>query len=381
MTQSLPLPPADRPGRLLRAVTIAACVPYLALKTVWISGSRVGIPDGSPLLEHPATMAVANGVTVLMDGAVIVLALLLTRPWGRRVPAWLLALPAWVATGLLAPIMAGYPLQLLVTALGGRAHAAGGGEPFLDAWVFAVVYTGFIVQGLCLGALFVRYARDRWGGLWRGRVGQLPSGAPGSARRMSAGAAAVLAPPVMAPHLVWLSGGTAGLSAGRVAGRDSGFYVMEVLYVVFLASAVVGGLLLAFRRGRKLPVAVPLTAAWLGSGATACWGGWLAVASLTGVEKDADRPTSLMNLTYAGHMIVGLLVAAVGVSFLVERSVRLGGRPAPGAARAAALAGRAAEAAGPTAAGTARVASGAGRPAAGPCASDTKPAATGKPTT
>lgn len=145
-----------RSRRALRAVAVVSCVPYLSLKAAWIAGSRIGIPDGSSLLEHRATMAVANSVTVLMDAAVIVLALVLTRPWGLRAPAWLLGLPAWVATGLLAPIMAGFPLQVLVDVLGGSTStAAAEGEPFLDAWVFGVVYTGFIVQGLTLGALFV----------------------------------------------------------------------------------------------------------------------------------------------------------------------------------------------------------------------------------
>ncbi|POX46769.1 hypothetical protein C3489_31240 [Streptomyces sp. Ru71] len=338
MTQSLSLAPAasvapDRPRRALRAVAIASCVPYLCLKAAWIGGSRVGIPDGSALLEHRATMAVANSVTVAMDAAVIVLALLLTRPWGLRVPAWLLALPAWVATGLLAPIMAGFPLQMLVTALGAAKHTSG--RPFLDDWVFGVVYTGFILQGLSLGALFVRYARERWGRLWRGRVWDLPAGVLGGAQRTTAVAAVVLALLPLAAHAVWLTGSTAGLSAGRVADRGGSFYVMEALYVVFLACALSGALLLAFRWGRPLPVALPLALAWLGSGATACWGGWLAVASLTGVEDIADRPTPLMDLTYAGHMIVGMLVAVVGGYFLAERSASAGRRSAPIAEHAA----------------------------------------------
>ncbi|NYV76049.1 hypothetical protein HW445_17295, partial [Streptomyces sp. UH6] len=143
--------------RLLRATAVVACLPYLGLKAAWIAGSRVGIPDGSALLDHRVTMAVANGLSMLLDSGVIVLALVLTRPWGRRVPALMLALPAWVATGLLAPIMAGYPLQLVARAFaGGVATGADARrEPFLHEWVFAVVYAGFIVQGLALGALFV----------------------------------------------------------------------------------------------------------------------------------------------------------------------------------------------------------------------------------
>ncbi|TXS45543.1 hypothetical protein EAO75_22155 [Streptomyces sp. uw30] len=324
MTQTLaPAPQTDdavglgRARRALRAVAIVSCVPYLSLKVAWLAGSRIGIPDGSSLLEHRASMAVANSVTVLMDAAVIVLALVLTRPWGLRVPAWLLVLPAWVATGLLAPIMAGFPIQLVVDALGGATNTTAGGEPFLDAWVFGVVYTGFIVQGLTLGALLVLYARDRWGRLWEGRVWELPAGFIGAAQRAVAVAAAGCALPPLIAHLLWACGGTAGLDESRVTDRASGFYVMEALSVVFLAMAVTGGLLLAFRRGRALPVALPLALAWVGSAATLCWAGWLSLAPLTDV---ADGPTPVLSLTYAGQMIVGILVACLGVHFLAERS-------------------------------------------------------------
>ncbi|MGW0759202.1 hypothetical protein ACWD1Y_22480 [Streptomyces sp. NPDC002814] len=313
---------ATRPRRLLRAVAVVSCVPYLALKVAWVAGSRVGIPDGSSLLEHRTSMAVANSVSVVLDSAVIVLALVLTRPWGLRVPAWLLAFPVWVATGLLAPIMTGFPLQLLVRALGGSVSTAAdsGREPFLDEWVFGVVYTGFIVQGLALGGLFVLYARDRWGHLWRGRVWELPRSTVGAAQRVTAGAAAVLALLPLALHLLWAFGGTAGLSAGRAGDRTSDFYVLEAMTALFLVAAVTGAWLLAFRSAPALPVKTPLALAWVGSGAAACWGGWLALASLTGVDDIADRPTPVMHLAYAGQMIVGILVATLGAHFLAERS-------------------------------------------------------------
>lgn len=326
MTQTLAPPvletgPGDGPGRArraLRALAVVSCVPYLSLKVAWIAGSRVGIPDGSSLLEHRTSMAVANGVTVLMDAGVIVLALALTRPWGARVPAWLLAFPAWVATGLLAPIMAGFPLQLLVDALGGASDTpAGGGEPFLDAWVFAVVYGGFIVQGLALGALFALYARDRWGRLWEGPVWELPVGAIGAAQRAVAVAAGALALLPFTAHLLWACGGTVGLDEAMAADRTSGFYVMEALSAVFLAMAVTGALLLAFRRGRALPVKVPLALVWVGSAALVCWAGWLSLAPLTDV---GESPPPLVNLAYAGRMMVGILVACLGVHFLAERS-------------------------------------------------------------
>ncbi|MEU6055308.1 hypothetical protein ABZ829_33370 [Streptomyces xanthochromogenes] len=153
--------PLTTPRRAaLRTVAVTACLPYLCLKAAWIGGSHLGIPEHSGLRDHSSGMAAANTASILLDSCVIALALLLTRPWGLRVKTWLLALPMWVATGLLAPVMTGYPLQLLLHACGSAAGpAAPGSAPFLDTWVFAVVYAGFIVQGLALGTLFTLYAR------------------------------------------------------------------------------------------------------------------------------------------------------------------------------------------------------------------------------
>ncbi|MGW7071241.1 hypothetical protein ACWGII_39160 [Streptomyces sp. NPDC054855] len=309
----------------LRTVAILAALPYLALKIAWIAGSHIGIPEGSSLLEHRTTMIFANGLTLLMDASVIVLALLLTRPWGLRTPAWLLAFPMWAATGLLTPIMAGFPLQLLVKALGGSvdspAQDGGDSGAFLHEWVFGVVYGGFILQGLALGALFVLYARDRWGHVWRGLVRDLP--APTGRRSLSrtvALAAALLALAPMVMHLLWVTGSTAGLGAARIDERTTDFYVLEAMDMVYLGSAVAGGLLLAFRRAPALPVKVPLSLAWLGSGAIACWGGWLLFASVLGADGITRQPTAAMLLTYSVQMIVGALVATLGVVFFKERA-------------------------------------------------------------
>jgi hypothetical protein len=313
-----------RARRVLRAAALVSCVPYLSLKIAWMAGSHLGIPENSSLLDHRGAMLAANGLTVLLDSAVIVLALLLTRPWGRRVPAWLLVFPMWVATGLLAPIMTGFPLQLLVRLCGGSVHKGSGAghRPFLDEWVFGVVYTGFIVQGLTLGTLFALYARDRWGHLWRGRVGELPSGSLGPAHRAVTVAACALAVFPLTMHALWAFGSTAGLSGGRAADRGGDFYALEATYVVFVLAAIAGAWMLAFRRAPALPVKVPLALAWTGSGVLACWGGFLSLASLGGVDDIADRPTALMNLTYAGQMIVGLLVLTLGAYVLAERSAR-----------------------------------------------------------
>ncbi|TGA95348.1 hypothetical protein [Streptomyces sp. MZ04] len=303
--------------RTLRAIAILACLPYLSLKIAWIAGSHLGIPDGSGLLQHRTSMIFANSLTVLMDACVIVLALLLTRPWGLRTPAWLLALPMWAATGLLTPIMAGFPLQLLVKALGGSSNqgSSSGSGAFLDEWVFGVVYGGFILQGLALGALFVRYARHRWGHLWQGRIQDLPRDTASKADRRTAVTAALLALAPATLHLLWATGSTLGLDEARIEQRTTDFYVLEVLDIGYLCATVAGGLLIAFRRAPALPVKVPLALGWLGSGAVACWGGWLLFALLVGVDEIAERPPAPMLLTYSVQMIVGMLVVTLGVRF------------------------------------------------------------------
>ncbi|WP_329542212.1 hypothetical protein [Streptomyces sp. NBC_01358] len=314
-------PVTDRLRTVLRCVAIVSCLPYIVLKAAWISGSHVGIPDGSSLLDHRTTMAVANGASVLMDSAVVVIALLLTQAWGRRVPPWLLALPMWVATGLLLPIMTGYPLQLLVRLLGGRTVNKGDvGRPFLDEWVFGVVYTGFIIQGLALGTLFALYAKDRWGHLWQGTLRELPDSPTAPVLRAAAVAASLIALVPGTLHLLWAAGSTAGLNEGRIEERTSGSTVLEAVYVLFVVVTVAGVLLLAFRRDSALPLRVPLTLAWGGSGATACWGGWMSIASLSGVDDIADRPTATMVLIYAVQMLVGTLVMTLGAYFLAERA-------------------------------------------------------------
>ncbi|MFF3837277.1 hypothetical protein [Streptomyces sp. NPDC001930] len=319
-----PVPRAeDRPGparRALRVLAILACVPYVSLKIAWVAGSEIGIPAGSVLLENPRTMAIANSVTVLADILVVVLALLLTQPWGRRVPGWLLALPMWAATGLLAPIMTGYPAQLAVALLGGDERAAAPAEPFLHSWVFAVVYGGFILQGLSLGTLFVLYARDRWGRLWRGRLDGPSARVSGPGVRTAAPAAAVLALFPLALHVRWLFGSTAGLSPRQIAERDADFTVLEFQQIVFLVVAVAFTLFLVLRRPAPLKVRTVLALAWTGSGAVGCWGAYLSLVALMPETDPAKQVTTLVQLSYAGEMITGFLLAACLAVVLRRRS-------------------------------------------------------------
>ncbi|MEU3078085.1 hypothetical protein [Streptomyces laurentii] len=342
---SADVPPMSRPGPgpgpagplrpALRVLAMVACLPYIALKVAWVAGSRIGVPDGSGLLDHRVMLIVANGLSVLADAIVVLLALLLTRPWGLRVRAWLLVFPMWAATGLLAPIMAGYPAQLVVAAFG---DADGGGsgpaaEPFLDAWVFPVVYGGFIVQGLSLGTLFALYAHDRWSPVWAGRLGAPGSdglaGLVGPRVRVAAVAGAVLAVGPAALHAAWAAGATVGLPARYLAEYHGDQAVVDLVRALFLGVAAVATLCLVADRPAGRRVRTALAWAWVASGAAGCWGAYMTLVSVvsrvsSGPMDDAGKtPTTLMITTYAGEMITGFLLAGCLAAVLTARSRRL----------------------------------------------------------
>lgn len=145
---------------VVRVVTVAACLPYLVLKVVWLSGVAVGAVDAAGSRELlDVRHLVGDVVTAGMELVLVVLVFALTGRWGRRLPALVVVAPIWLGAGL-APIALGLPLGLVAQALaGGSPVPAGDG---LHDWVFAVVYGGFIVQAVALIAAFSTHARRRW---------------------------------------------------------------------------------------------------------------------------------------------------------------------------------------------------------------------------
>ena len=188
--------------------------------------------------------------------------------------------------------------------------------------MFTVVYTGFIVQALALGALFVLYARARWGHLWQGRISELAGQGParGVQRATALMASAVVLVPLTA-HLLWATGSTSGLTAAKIAGRTSDFYALEAAYVLFAVMTVTGLLLVAFPRAGALPLRLPLSLAFTGSAALACWGGYMMLTALE--NRDPSRRISeLMNVTYSMQLLARKLVFTMGAYFFAERAAQ-----------------------------------------------------------
>lgn len=330
-----------RSQRALRAAAVLACLPYLSLKTAWVLGSDLGIPAGSSLLDGGATLRIANIVGVVMDAAVIVLALLLTRPWGQRVPAWLLIGPVWLATGLLTPIMLAYPAQVVGHLAGGAqttsaGSESGSGDPFLAEWVFGVVYTGFIVQGLALGALFALYSRRRWRHVWAGRLADLPGARP--LQRVAALGTAALTMIPLTMHLAWAAGAKVGLTESRAGERTRDYYIVEAAFVVLAIATVVGVFLWVFRRAGRMSVWLPLGLCIAGSAGLAGWGGWLLVVAA--VNTDAVRGTTgLMSLTHVAQVAIGVAVLVQASASAKDRQGVVTPDNEPATGRPAALGG------------------------------------------
>ncbi|MEV0628199.1 hypothetical protein [Nonomuraea wenchangensis] len=262
-------------------VAVVSCLPYLIFKVAWLAGSTIGITDagGQALMNDPRHVA-GNYITVAMDLAAIALAVVLGRPIGHRLPAWLLLVPAWVATGLLAPIVLGLPAGLLVQGVTGTAAPAGSGDG-LAGWVFAVIYGGFGVMGCCLAVLVLLHAMERW-------PRTFATGPRPPAGRAIAGSCAV---PLLGYALALVVWAVTGPEGGGPAGFESPAQ-RTVLAVTGLLVAV--GYVTPWARGfvgRHPGWAVVMT--WTGCG----------VATLSG-------PTFIA-LSHDGIVRVPVLVAAV----------------------------------------------------------------------
>ncbi|MQS11617.1 hypothetical protein F7Q99_04770 [Streptomyces kaniharaensis] len=311
--------------RVVRAaaawVAVAATVPYLTLKILWLTGHPVGSDD-------PAAMDklwLVNLLTFGMDAIAVALALAFVRPWGRRVPAGLVAFPMWVATGLLGTILVAMPLSLLSTLVLGPEHQADGDKVAggLRGWVFAVVYGGFSVQGLALITGFVLYARQRWAGLLRDRIGALPDSPTLTAQRTFAGVAALLGLGVAVARTYWAAGGTAGVPSRWADEHSRGVAVMDGVGAVMAVAAAAALLVLVFRIGPRRRLRVPLVVAWTAAGSLFGWGSWQLVAfgsTTTRVTDVRMAVPGLMPLVQSAQVVAAVLILAVGAMALTERA-------------------------------------------------------------
>ncbi|MEU6235363.1 hypothetical protein [Kitasatospora sp. NPDC047058] len=313
--------PADRVRGVAAWTAVAATVPYLTLKLLWLTGHPVGVGSADELDR----LWTANLLTFGMDAIAVLLALSFVRPWGRRTPAGLVAFPMWVATGLLGTILVALPLSLLVQLVSGPGTGAGsddGPVGTMAGWVVPVVYGGFTVQGIALITAFPLYARQRWAGLLRSRIGDLPRSPTLALQRTLACVAGLLALGVAAARLYWAAGGTTGLPQAWADEHNPGVAVMDGVTAVMAVAATVALLVPVFRIGPERRLRVPLAVAWTAAGSLFGWGSWQLVAfgTMTEVTELRRAVPGPVPLVQAGQVVAALLMLVVGAIALVERA-------------------------------------------------------------
>ncbi|GAA1723509.1 hypothetical protein [Aeromicrobium alkaliterrae] len=146
----------------LSPLVVAAVVvttPYALLKLSWLAGGRVGIVQDD--FGGGLAMWGLNAATLAMDLTLVALVAALSGERGRRLPAWIVLPPAWVATGLLLPVV----VAVTVALPQGTLTATDADSP-LRGWVFATVYSSLAAQAVVLAVAFVAHVRSRWAGHW-----------------------------------------------------------------------------------------------------------------------------------------------------------------------------------------------------------------------
>lgn len=293
MTTLQHLPSAARGRGLLGWVGAAVTAPYLLLKLLWLGGSTVGMVDPAALAG--SAYRIANVLTVLADVVAVGTVLALTRPWGRRLPASVLLVPAWVGTGLLGTVLVLAPLAAPFA----RSAVQSGNA--LRPWVYALVYASLGAQGVVLLLAFALYVRDRW---WLQLRRAFAQPAAGSRAALTLTVLCVAGSLV---HLGWAVGVQTGLQG--IADRQSAVDRVTLGVYGGVALAVAVGLQLLVRfRGRAPWWAGPLLL-WCGTASLVTWGGYdLALAAW-----DASLSTPALTAAAAARTLCGLAAALLAV--------------------------------------------------------------------
>ncbi|MFC6016007.1 hypothetical protein ACFP2T_07350 [Plantactinospora solaniradicis] len=316
-------------GRVRRVAgwaAVAAAGIYVVLKVLWICGSSVGISDLGGVSR--SQWVVDNVITGALGVIGMIAGLATVRPWGTRLPVWLLGVPMWVGAGLLAPFVVLVPATGIFFALGWWSPtppAVDRAEPVLRPWIFLIVYGSFIVLGVALAIALACYARDRFGPLVRGTVAEGGVGATHGVQVPLAWLAGALAAGLVILRLYWALGGTAGLAVEPRAGWLRFGDTVTALQVALGAAGLLG---MVHRWPTRVRFVVPLAAVWLGAGGMV-GAGFLAMPSILSGDRWAPQGLTFAVHAYGtfGTVLVGSLVSVLTLVILAERKASPGVDP------------------------------------------------------
>ncbi|MBT2380616.1 hypothetical protein AMK21_14280 [Streptomyces sp. CB00316] len=295
--------------------TAAAVMPYMLIKIAWMFG--LFLPSEE---MGEADWRAINATTAVLAAVGVLLALAFVRPWGERVPAWLIVLPVWVGTGLLVPMLVLAPV--LGPAAMSRDEQA---EASTDLWVYEQIFVMISLVGVGIGLplALAGYARARWPEALSGPTdcGDAVGGTRALQRtvaRLMAAGCCVLG----VVKLFWAVGGTLGLDQGRLVHRDMWWHLLSASTGVWAFAGAWGLLVLTSGRGSKrfLP---PMAASWISSGMLFSYGLY---SLLTGLGTKRPSPESEIAHLLAGQagMVLGVTMGMVILLVLHDRRRALG---------------------------------------------------------
>ena len=286
--------------KLIGYAGVAAAIPYIALKIIWLSGETVGLID--PQYFEDQGFLLGNAVSLEMDALAIFLFLALTHRWGEKIPAKLLLFPIWAASGLLLPIIF---IVIFSPFVSGEIAAS---ENHLESWVFNVVYGGFAAQGIFLMAAFTLYARRRWAAEIKSFGQDNESWMANFAlKRNTAALGLLLIALIIVMRLLWLGGITKiGLGTGAGNLPDGAFFLSNFVYFLFDSVAAAGALKLLLTMKKGIVTLPTFILIWIGSGALFGWGGWEAFIAF-GNPDFGSFASQIVSLT---KIIAAILIIA-----------------------------------------------------------------------
>lgn len=239
---------------------------YLLVKVLWVG---VALGTGRSPMDGMGTGAwiALNTLTVGMAAVGIGLGLALASEWGLRLPAAPVLLFAWLAGGLLISTV---PFSLLGSLFsgGGGGDGGGGGSDGsgTPSWEGLLIMVGFAGMAVGVAIALPIYLRERWPGALTGRVAALRSA------RLPWEVIATT-PVIAALNLYWAAGGGMGTNPDSKNGLDATARALLIGDAVWALAGAASAWALA-GRGRRLPLWLPVSGAFVASGSLVGWGVW-----------------------------------------------------------------------------------------------------------
>lgn len=142
--------------RVLAAVAIVVSLPYAAFKVAWSAGAQVGLVGAG--FQDVSFTSPGFGDTALMTGISIAVCLVmgsgLTASTAARRAVRLVALGIGTLGSLMLLPAGAVAIAMLVPVALGRASID---DSLIAPWAFTVIYVSFVLWGVALAALTLRY--------------------------------------------------------------------------------------------------------------------------------------------------------------------------------------------------------------------------------